>query len=362
MLVRDIRDIAAIATETGGPALRYTPLAPAAHTIPPPPRITLGPVTPANLWALSQPETAAAGCYSLENATIAPTGVPIAGGVALHGEAFLHPRHLVVAISDRLNAADLPARHIDGKLAVLVGPAHETWGHWLTDFLPRLWVLQQAGHDLASLRYLVPSDIKPFAGALLDLVGIPAAARISYAHWEEIITADEALLPTGLRYHNRFASCFADATAFWLARLRQNAGQTAPDASRARLFLSRATAPQERVLRNRAAITALAERNGLSVVIPEQMGIEEQAALFSGAALLAGEYGSALHNSVFMAPGTGVLALRGAFRHPDFVQTGIAAALKQEVAYVFGASEGSDAAYQFSIDPAAFERALAAMA
>ena len=52
--------------------------------------------------------------------------------------------------------------------------------------------------------------------------------------------------------------------------------------------------------------------------------------------MIVGEYGSALHTSLFSRPGTTVCALRGSMGHPGFIQSGFGQALGQPTGYVFG--------------------------
>ena len=323
-----------------------------------PPAFLLG---PANATVLSevfgQIDTPCVGCFAIADAFVAPTGIAIKDGVAFHAEAFLQPRHHVVTVCDRLNAENPPLRHISGKLAVIYGPAHETWGHWLTDFLPRLWVLQQAGHDLEDLQFLVPPDLRPFARTLLLLCGLREDQLVRYNYFSELVRADLLLMPTGLRAGNRLAPCFADATAFWTARVRRDAATDRP-----RLYLSRAGAPQQRQMLNRDAVENVAREAGFEIVRPELLTIADQIRLFSGARMLAGEYGSALHNSVFAGPGAAVCGLRGTSRHPSFLQSGIATSLHQDAGYVFAATDGQDVDQRFKVDPALFRHALEIMA
>jgi capsular polysaccharide biosynthesis protein len=353
VLVRDIRDIAVHHASGGAPMLAYRPVAPAASSAVWPPAFLLGPANAAVLWDIfGQLETPAVGCYEIEDALVAPTGVAIKHGVAFHAEAFIHPRHHVVAISDRVNAAGLPVRTVPGAVAVIYGPAHETWGHWLVDFMPRLWVLRAAGHDLAKLRFLLPPDLLAFVRPLLAAAGIRADQLETYAYWRELIRAELLLLPTGLRGGNRLAPCFAEATAWWTAGLR-GTGE-AP----ARLFVSRGGAPQARQLANRERIEAMAREAGFTLISPEGLSAAEQVQLFGGAEVIAGEYGSALHNSVFAGPDTLVCGLRGTSRHPSFLQAGIATALGQGHAYVFGDSGGQDVEQLYAVEPRAFSKAL----
>jgi capsular polysaccharide biosynthesis protein len=357
MLVRDIRDIGTQQSAGTSPYYSFQPVAEPARVPQSPPPFLLGPATEKLLWDIfADIETPAAGCYVIENAVLAPTGFAIKDGVALHGTAFLHPRHHVVTVSDRLNAEALPVRNVAGPLAVMCGPAHETWGHWLIDFLPRLWVLQAAGYELPALRFLMPPDVRPFAWKLLQFFGIGPDQCVIYNHWHEIIRCELVLLPTGLRAENRFATCFAAATAWWTGIVRGAAPHSPPDAPA--LFLSRSGAPQARQMANRAEIEAAAGAAGYLCIRPEEFSVAEQVAMFSQARVLVGEYGSALHNSVFAAPGALVCGLRGTSRHPSVVQSGIATALRQHAAYVFGDTAGQDVTQRFVVEPRLFAKAL----
>lgn len=357
-LVRDIRDIADHWASGDCPRLSYAELAPPGRSAIRPPAFLLGETTAGLLVELfGQVDTPRVGCYGLENALVAPTGIAIKDGIAFHADTFLHPRHHVVEVSDRLNSETLPVRRVAGPLAVMYGPAHETWGHWLVDFLPRLWVLHSTGHALSSLRFLVPPDVGDFALTLLRLCGLRNEQLLAYDYWAELLLADLLLMPTGLRAGSRLAPCFAEATTFWLRLARRDRATAGPE----RVFLSRSQAPQARQLLNRQDVEGAATAAGYQLVSPETLTVAEQIELFSGARLLAGEYGSALHNSIFAGPGACVCGLRGTSRHPSFIQTGIASALGQNAGYVFAATDGQDVAQSMCIDIDLFSLALALM-
>jgi capsular polysaccharide biosynthesis protein len=348
-LIRDIRDIATHTATKRAPRIAFQSVAPAGRTLARPPLFLLGPAPEAVLYDLAaQTETPEIGCYTLQDAQVAPTGIPIKHKVAFHSDAFLHPRHLAVAISDRLNAAPPPTRVIPGTVATICGPAHETYGHWLVDFLPRLWVLAQAGHDLDTLRFLVPADLTPIGFTLLQHCGIASDQLILYDHWHELPRVETLILPTGLRSGDRLAPCFAAATAFWIDRIRHHTPVPPTNTAGAPLYLAR-TKGARRML-NRDRIESIAEDQGFTLIRAESLSIPAQIALFSGASVIAGEYGSALHNSVFAPPGTAICALRGTTRDPSLVQSGIATALSQNTGYVFGRTEGVGATQTFHVE------------
>ena len=90
--------------------------------------------------------------------SLAPTGIAIKDGrgLQLAPPSSTRPYHVATVARRVLNGRTFPVRHVRGPLAVIYGPGHETYGHWLVDFLPRLWVLAQAGHDILTLRYAMP--------------------------------------------------------------------------------------------------------------------------------------------------------------------------------------------------------------
>lgn len=356
-----IADIAEHAALGSSPGVTFTKLASRGASAPPPPLFLLGSSGRAVHEELfGQTEIGEAGTYTLKDAVVAPNGIAIKDGVAFNSVAFIHPAHLVETVAGRLLSSDLPERRIDGTLAVIYGPGHTTYGHWLVDFLPRLWVLAECGYDLSKLRYVVPPELTGVARKLLAHVGVRRAQLVPHRYWREMLRAETLLLPTGLRVHNRLSPLFAAATRFWTGHLRRSA--PGADGTRRKLFVSRAHVTGARILDNRQRIEAIAGERGYAIVHPQTLPPGEQAAMFAGARIIAGEYGSGLHGSVYAAPGAVVVGLRGTARHPSFVQSGVAAALGQHCGYVLGettlAEPGSDVAQVFCVCPEDFERAL----
>jgi capsular polysaccharide biosynthesis protein len=157
---------------------------------------------------------------------------------------------------------------------------------------------------------------------------------VTYRYWREILHAERLLMPTGLRAHNRIAPQFRAATAFWTARLR--AAAPVPDGGHGRLYVSRTQVVAARIMANRAEIEAMAAARGYAVVHPQALPLGAQAALFAGARVIVGEYGSGLHGAVFAGAGAVTVGLRGTSAHPSFVQSGLAGALGQHAGYVLG--------------------------
>jgi capsular polysaccharide biosynthesis protein len=331
------------------------------------------PAPPAFVFGPYPPETAAR--YRNE-VWVAETGLYIAAGLDVAGLCLpargntifrcpeLHltddvVRALLGAYANENRAARVRVQ--SGRCVLLVGPGHRIWGHWLVDFLPKLALLLECGYDLEQLTYLLPSDAPAFGAALLDLVGIPHDRILRYDPISERVRPDELLIPTMLRSNARTSPLFARAVRTLAARITaRHAMSTAADSPcPTRVFLSRARSGREaRALRNRARIEAMAAEAGFAIVHPEHMPLIDQVRLFAGASHIMGEYGSALHGTIFSPAGTVVAALRGTGSPiAGFLQSSIGRALRQPTGYVFGPTE-NDRLESFTVDEADLRRCL----
>jgi capsular polysaccharide biosynthesis protein len=333
-----------------------TELAPAALMPMPPPTFLAGDASHVLLDHIYGPvATDAVRCLTIDGGYVAPTGFGVAADIALFSETTMQPAHHVRHIVGALLGSDLPRRYIAGKLAPIYGPAHQTWGHWICDYLPRLHLLTQAGHDLADIRFVMPPDLKAFAADLLTRIGIGPGQIVTYAYGKEILHAGQVLLTTGFRTEDALAAGFEAATEFWQARMGFVRGI---QPGRRKIFLSRAGASGERIVTNRQHLEAMAKNRGYEILHPETLSIDAQIDVYANAHSIIGEYGSALHNSVFAPRGVRICALRGTSRHPGFVQTSLCHAMGQKMGYVLGNSEHQNIEQRFRIEPSLFERAL----
>ena len=351
-------DLSTYVPAPGSAGFEFLELHPGGSTLPPPPLFLFGPASRVVTDELyGQFETPAVGCFRLEEAGVGVSGIPLQHDIAFTTPSLLHPEHLVRTVVGHMASRPVPERHVDGTVAVIYGPASENFGHWLIDFLPRLWVLAATGHDIARLSFAMPTDLDPIVIDMLSLLGVAPERFVRHDPMLERLTADVLLVPTGLRLGNRISVLFENATNFWTGRLRDRL-TAKPSAVGRRVFLSRGDVRQQRVMVNRGQVEKVAEERGFAVVSPERLPLADQVALFTGASLIAGEYGSALHGSVFSAPGTVACGLRGNVRHPSFIQSGIGGALRQHTGYVLGDAPGQDVEQRFSIDLDDFERAI----
>lgn len=240
------------------------------------------------------------------------------------------------------------------RAVLLTGSAHTVYGHWLVDYMPRLFVFEKLGIGLGTLSIVVPTTLKPFAKTWLGLLGIAETQFIPHDPAGGPTDIEQALIPTGLRGNGRACPLLAEAAAFMRAR-------AAPDwaPGRRKLFVSRTRWGNiTRVLQNAEEIEALAAGRGYEVVHPETLSIPDQVRLFASAAVVIGEYGSSLHNAIFSPPSTHCVALRGTEGHPGFLQSGLCEVCGQKLGYVFGETWLVDGHQHYRIDPRDFTLTL----
>lgn len=253
------------------------------------------------------------------------------------------------------NLQPLQIRHERGRLAVIAGPAHDQYGHWLIDHMPKLFVLQKFGIDWEDLRLAIPTTLATYARAWLSMLGVNEEQLVVYDPRREAIEAEELLLPTQLRFESVASPLLRAASDMLLARLVAT-GQL-PDQMSAdllphkRIYISRSHDPEaKRQLKNREAVERMMADIGFEAVRPEALPIIEQVGLFRQARQIVGEYGTALHNSIFSPAGTIVAALRGSHPDPGFLQSGIGRVLGQPTGYVFGTLAAHDKSGEFSVE------------
>lgn len=248
-------------------------------------------------------------------------------------------------------------RRLSGPHVVLAGPGIGIYGHWLVEYLPKIALLNFANYNIHSLQFLLPKGTPGFVSAFLELLTIKPTQIVYYDPDHEIIRADELIVPTVMHNGVRMSPLFQRA-ANYLKDLIQQSHDLGTSSHGPRIFLSRAAAGGGRALENRAAVEELAVRANFEIVCPEQLSLVNQVRLFSNATEVMGEYGSALHGTIFSQPGTLVCALRGNGGHPGFLQSGIGVALEQPTGYIFGDAAGPEGNWRFKVDEQTVATAL----
>ena len=320
-----------------------------------PPDLMIGEVTPALMRAyFAQSVVLGASLFRVRDAQVTAEGIVLTDGrFNLCNQLNVDPTY-----PDRYHrdlAARLPTLRretVDGEAVLLAGMGHLVYGHWIADFLPKLYLLHLAGHRIERLRYLLPADTPDFARHWLRLLGIDDGQWILYRRQDDLLTCRSLLVPSALRFMSRASPLLREARTFLLSRLdgpnRLWRRMPKPAAGK-RLFVSRSETGatwNHRRLANRDGFESRARERGFAVVRPETLDIPAQIALFRSAAVLVGEYGSGLHASVFAEPGATVIAARHNDPGLGFLQSAIDHAVGHASGYVIGTAPTDDGSFR----------------
>ncbi|WP_246153910.1 glycosyltransferase family 61 protein [Methylobacterium oryzihabitans] len=185
------------------------------------------------------------------------------------------------------------------------------YGHWLLDIWPRCWSARLVlGKHFSRYKVLVPQDSPAYAFDVLhDVLGVGPQQVVRYDADTHAVTSPSLIAPSLL--HNSY--CLHPQFAGFVTHMKRHFRIAAGRRER-RIFLSRkqyraGSRSVRRMLAGEADIEALFVSRGFEIVRPEDLGFGQQIALFDDARIVAGEGGSALHNTVFSGPGTVVVSL-----------------------------------------------------
>lgn len=228
------------------------------------------------------------------------------------------------------------------------------YGHWLLECMPKLLLLRELAHHLPPLRIALPASLGGWVSAWIARL-LPEATIDCYDDRSEYLHCRTLLVPTLLTdpvhhfFHPELARLLATVTP-----------AVAPSERRSRLYVSRVSANSFRRLSNQPEIEAIALSEGLDIVKPETLSVAEQIAAFARAELVVGEFGSAMHNTLFSPPGTTVFCLNWI----NGLQSRIAEVKGQRVGYLLPSDgkpvkfEEAGALRTYHIDPQRFRACL----
>jgi capsular polysaccharide biosynthesis protein len=175
------------------------------------------------------------------------------------------------------------------------------FGHWLLDCVPQVVALSAI--DPAA-RVLLPSPLRRFQSATLDLVGLPPAQALA---WDGAPIACSRLLvfESDGRSGGRPLSALLEMRRLLTAR-----GVAAACKGSRKIYVSRRDAdPKRRWVANEPEVEALFASRGFEVLAMAGCSLEDQMALFREASVVAGVSGAGLSDIVFSAPDTHVIVL-----------------------------------------------------
>jgi len=227
----------------------------------------------------------------------------------------------------------------------------ETYGHFLIDVLPRLFIAERMlGQDFRGALVLLPHNLPAWGRQIFDFI-FPGVRTVTFDPNQYSLRLRRAILPTHCHKYYMFHPFARTLFQHLLAR----AEPIAPSEPAEFIFLSRAGISSNRKTEDFEEIETYAASLGAKVLRPEAINWREQLGYFAAARLVVGEYGSALHNTIFANDGVRTLAIN----RLQFLQSFIGALNKQRLTYLLpSSSQTEDGTRRFMIDHEAIKRSL----
>ena len=229
------------------------------------------------------------------------------------------------------------------------------WGHWLTEMYPKLFLIRALIDAGVVAPLLLPASAPAYMAKIARAL-IPDLEIVTYHPGRQAVAVGTVLLPHMLHKDYYFHD-------FLRWELEREAMKQPRGGGFDKVFVSRSgvRTPQSfREMENEAEIEAIAEGLGLTLLRPETLSWEEQARIFFRARVVAGEFGSGLHNALLSPPGCQVVSLNWVVD----VQSRIANFRRHDLGYILP-EDGQARLYSiepqkqpFRIDPEDFRRKL----
>jgi len=289
------------------------------------------------------------GIYKIEDARILGIGLVYQNDKLFYGDnLYFKPTHLHnqdIYKSWRVDVGSIKSdcihvletgknsRYIEGNTVILTTRGIDIYGHWLIDILPRIAI---ANKYLKNFKYLLPKNAKPFGLDLLHLFGVKTSQIEFYDFNTEFITLESGFLITQLRFGD--GSHVSKETKWVFDKFKKGSSNSSSLTRNRKIYLSRSSLlKSNRLLINSSEIEATFVSKGFEIVNIEKLTLLDQFKLIRETSILAGEFGSAMHNSLFGSESLKCIVLQHN-NALNFIQLGLCSILNQEIGYVIGES------------------------
>ncbi len=272
----------------------------------------------------------------------------------------------------------------DTKVISLIGNGAINYAHWLTEFLPQIVLLKNAGVDISQYQILVDAQSYPSQLESLFLLGVKPEQLVmiepfSLHHFPQamwlspianvVFQRPKAALGVGKDITSAPDRAIYHPAALLALRdvMLGNVSDEVRAAQPEKLFIrrTRGNAINARLLVNEDAIESMLIANGFVSVDPSSLGFMEQVTLFSNAKYMVAASGAAILNMLWAPTDAHVLVMMNDTRYANYWYFGnVASPIGQTLTYILGetleAQLGGDIVHSnFKIDPQAVLDALA---
>ena len=293
-------------------------------------------------------------CYFMTDLVVSGMGhLWLDGNIIVSDEVMRDYWRLSIPGLDLKRELALPVRQIEAPCVVSIGWGSNSFGHVLTEMLPRLVIAKETAFASGcKVKYLLDRSTQPWARNMIsDSLGLSDDDLEYFDSNLEIVNLSRAIVPAfaiNSRLHPYNCAIFDQIRA----NMGVQNGLCLPRVFISRSMITRKNAVNlDRICENEMEISAIAAGEfGFAVIAPETFPWREQVRIFTNVKIVAGMFGSALHGTLFSDRGTRV----GAIGPLNAMQSHIAAIRRQHNLYLSTGKEISG--QRFVVDTEDFRR------
>jgi hypothetical protein len=204
---------------------------------------------------------------------------------------------------------------INDPVLMVFGPGCGTYGHWLLDFMPRMFIARQLlGSALDDFVLPLPSDLPAWVAPMLrTFCGIDPGRFRYFSRYDDLLVCRRACLPSYA--HGGMYTPHPLMRVFY-----EQFGSPGTPRQKRPICISRRhqealAGDNGRIFEAGATMERMAIARGFEIVQPELLSFPEQVELFRSASCILGEHGSGMHGAVFADPDTVVAVVRAPERN-----------------------------------------------
>ncbi len=186
----------------------------------------------------------------------------------------------------------------DTLAVVAIGGGGMNYYHWLTEVLPRIYLLKHGDIWQKIDRFFIDEPSQKIA-ITLDILGIPLSQRI-YARFDRTLASPLVIAPQFLRSQPRWRVDFLRTTFLPYRDVHSS--------KVSKIYISRSQASRRRIL-NEAEVLDYLKLRGYVPFCLEDFSFLEQVSLFSQAQIIIGLHGAGLTNVAWCPAGARLLEI-----------------------------------------------------
>jgi len=266
-------------------------------------------------------------------------------------------RKMVIAgvVQDLPGKLQYPCRELNEPAIIIGTIGYETFGHWILDILPRLWIFEQTfGKIKDSFKLVLPANTPEYGLDFIKWIfGVSPDQIEKFSPNAETLFLRVAYVPTLIHTDYIFHSSFKTFLDELVAKSINEVGETlCPRVYVSRRKFETVSVSTKRCLINAIEIEKQLHNRGYEILYPEELPWPKKISQFAGARICVGEFGSGLHSMLFSRPGAAVVA----FRWMNATQSGIAALRNHR--NIFLMPENEDEQHRFTMHPMHIDAAV----